>query len=729
MSRFNYKWLYRKGANNVADPISRSPALLLQAQFARLQVSHTSDARYRKGTSSTSDPISRNPALMIHACLPMGRCRRGGRNSLEQQRLRVEQEAHASLLPEIRAAYAADETFDGNNYGELQDGVYHIGHRIIIPQGEDLRTKLIRLAHDEPFSGHKGISRTIHLLQRNFHWKNMRKDVRDYIASCESCQRHKVPRTRPGGLLQPVEIPDRPWECVTMDFITCLPTTPCGNDALLVFVDKLTKMTHLVPCNLKINAQQAAEAFRDHVWKYHGLPKKIISDRDGRFTGNFMDALATALGVRQALSTSFHPQTDGQTEIMNQIVEDTLRHYVSPTQEDWDEWIVAVEFAINNSYQETVRSTPFRLNYGQDPLTPPTVELPLRGPAARKWLEQNTQMIERARYFAKCAQDRQKAYADDRRRPVDYQLNQWIMLSSKNLKFKLGGTKKLLPKFIGPFKIIQLIGNGENPERSASAVKLQLPRTCKIHPVFHVSLLKPYVSRDGTEPRTPELSVDADGVPVFEVDRIVDEKEMTISRQRKRCFLLRWKGYSELDDTWEVEDDILSPSLIQEWRKTHPGPAPKGRAQRIAISNIAPVTAQRPLTRNEARRLEALRNVDIADLPAVTVAQLIHWKTPKAVRRLASTHPTLAALTYWETLREEPTATAQQDADAVADIASQAPAVDHHSGRRSQLRTPPAEPGTVSRNHPRYQHPAAPALRRPKQQVRWADWAQNQRKR
>ena len=91
-------------------------------------------------------------------------------------------------------------------------------------------------------------------------------------------------------------------------------------------------------------------------------------------------------------------------------------------------------------------------------------------------------MIERARYFAKCAQDRQKAYADDRRRPVDYQLNQWIMLSSKNLKFKLGGSKKLLPKFIGPFKIIQLIGNGENPERSASAVKLQLPRTCKIHP-------------------------------------------------------------------------------------------------------------------------------------------------------------------------------------------------------------------------------------------------------
>lgn len=524
--------------------------------------------------------------------------------------------------------------------------------------------------------------------------------------------------------MQPVEIPDSPWECVTMDFITCLPTTPRGNDALLVFVDKLTKMTHLVPCNIKIDARQAAEAFRDHVWKYHGLPKKIISDRDGRFTGNFMDALATALGIHQALSTSFHPQTDGQTEIMNQVVEDTLRHYVCPTQDDWDEWIAAVEFAINNTYQETIRSTPFRLNYGQDPLTPPTVAFPLRGPAARKWLENNTQMVERARYFAKAAQDRQKAYADEHRRPVQYQVDQWVWLSSKNLKFKLGGTKKLLPKFIGPFKITQLIGNANDTNRSATAAKLSLPRTCKIHPVFHVSLLKPYVSRDGTEPRTPELSVDADGVPVFEVDRIVDEKEMTISRQRKRCFLLRWKGYSELDDTWEVEDDILSPSLIREWRNTHPGPAPKGRAQRNAVSHVAPVTAQRPLTRNEAKRLAALRDVDLVALPAVTVAQLQHWTMPKSVQRLVNVNPTLAALTYWESLRTD---SPQQLQVAGTDQVTVTPA------NQSQ---PASSPPRVRRqlhwqqsHNPPRKPPADRVQRQPKKLVRWTDWAAAQRKR
>ena len=200
---------------------------------------------------------------------------------------------------------------------------------------------------------------------------------------------------------------------------------------------------------------------------------------------------------------------------MNQVVEDTIRHYVSPTQADWDEWITPVEFAINNAYQASIRTTPFRMNYGQDPHTPTTVQLPYRGPAARRWLESNAHMIERARYFAKCAQDRQKAYADAHRRPVEYQLDQWVLLSSKNMKFKVGGTKKLLPKYIGPFRITQLIGASEMPKVPASAVKLDLPRVCRIHPVFHVSLLKPYISKPGIDPRTPAIAVDADGVPEF----------------------------------------------------------------------------------------------------------------------------------------------------------------------------------------------------------------------
>jgi hypothetical protein len=209
------------------------------------------------------------------------------------------------------------------------------------------------------------------------------------------------------------------------------------------------------------------------------------------------------------------------------------------------------------------------------------------------------------------------------------------------MKFKVGGTKKLLPKFIGPFKIIQLVRATVVPKQSATAVKLDLPPNCRLHPVFHVSLLKPYVAKDGKIPCIPVLSVDADGVPEFEVERILDEKIMTISRQKKRCFLLRWKGYSELDDTWEKEDDILSPTLIKEWRRTHPGPPPKGRAK---LAHRAPVTAHRPMTRTEARRLKALAADDAAApaQPILTMADLCRGS--RALKLLARQHPTLAAM-------------------------------------------------------------------------------------
>jgi hypothetical protein len=156
-----------------------------------------------------------------------------------------------------------------------------------------------------------------------------------------------------------------------------------------------------------------------------------------------------------------------------------------------------------------------------------------------------------------------------------------------------------------------------------------------------VSLLKAYQSRPGIPTRMPELSVDQDGVPIFEVDRIVGEQFMTVHGRRQRCFLLRWKGYSELDDTWETEQNILSPSLIQTWRRTHPGPPPSGRAM---LADIAPVTAHRPLTRAEKRRIEALS--DTQSLTPITYEELC--TKSRHLKILARQHPTLAAIVFWE---------------------------------------------------------------------------------
>ena len=601
MSAFNYTWEYRKGVHNVADPISRSPALMVYA-------------------------------LTPHAVEVLQRRPTGG----PQQR--------HDLLKRIKEAYGGDPSFDPDKY-ELREGVYMLKERIVIPNAPALRQSIIAEVHDNPFYGHKGVQRTLEHLQRSFTWPRMRADVAEYVRQCQSCQQHKVPRVKPGGLLQPVEIPDGPWECVSLDFITCLPKTPRGNDALIVFVDKFSKMTHLVPCNLNIDARQCAEAYRDHVFKYHGLAKKFLTDRDSRFTGNFTEALTTALHSRQALSTSFHPQTDGQTEIMNQIVEDTIRHYVSPTQEDWDTWLTPVEFAINNSYQKSINTTPFRLNAGRDPHTPLTVDLPSKGPAAHNWLAEQAHWVQRAKHCIKAAQDRQQTYANQKRRPVEYKLNQWVWLSTRNLKLQVGGTKKFLPKYIGPFQITQLVGTGtEAAPRAPSAVKLDLPPTCKVHPVFHVSLLKEFVPRPGQVPQRPAIRVDADGVPVFEAEAIVQEKVKTSRGRTVRSFLVRWKGYSALDDTWEEEADILSPTLIREWRKKHPGPAPSGRA---IVADVAPVTALRPRTRQETKRLAALQSHESLTLLGTQFNSWTHCKY-KDLYHLALVHPTLAALMFWE---------------------------------------------------------------------------------
>ena len=152
-----------------------------------------------------------------------------------------------------------------------------------------------------------------------------------------------------------------------MDFIMQLPKTNNRHTALLVVVDKLSKMTHLIPTTVQVTGEETARLYVNHVMKHHGLPKAIVSDRDPRFTGRFMTALLEILGTNQRLSTAFHPQTDGQTERMNRTLEDTLRHFVLPNHSDWDGHIAMAEFAINNSHQESINMTPFRLNLFKDP--------------------------------------------------------------------------------------------------------------------------------------------------------------------------------------------------------------------------------------------------------------------------------------------------------------------------------------------------------------------------
>ena len=185
--------------------------------------------------------------------------------------------------------------------------------RLCIPCGL-LRTQILYDHHDMPVAGHQGIERTFEAIHKLFYWPKMNHDVRQYVKSCDTCQRIKASQQVPAGLLQPLPIPAQPWDQVSMDFITQLPKTRSGFDAIVVFVDTFSKMVHLVPTKTTATAPDTAKIFFDHVFKLHGLPKSIVSDRDAKFTSRFWQSLFKTMGTRLAMSTAFHPQTDGQTE-------------------------------------------------------------------------------------------------------------------------------------------------------------------------------------------------------------------------------------------------------------------------------------------------------------------------------------------------------------------------------------------------------------------------------
>ena len=338
-----------------------------------------------------------------------------------------------------------------------------------------------------------------------------------------------------------------------MDLITALPETASGNSAIVVFVDRLSKMTHLVPCKTSIGTQAFAKLLRREVIRLHGLPYEIVSDRDGRFTSQFMREVCRLLGVQQAMSTAYHPQTDGQTERANRVLEEMLRQYVSPHHDDWDEHLDMAEFAINDAWQESVQETPFMLNFGQHPQNFMSLQTHSHVPAAAEFTENMHCGAERAKELLKVAQERQKAYADKRRRDVSYEVGDKLLLNTKNVRDRSLGTPKLMPRWVGPYQVLERVGN--------VAYRLDLPSEMKMHPVFHVSLLKPWVEGDRQQPPPPRLLMD--GQLVWTVDRILDHRSG--KRKNLKEFLVRWEGYDKANDSWEPEANILDPTLVQDY--------------------------------------------------------------------------------------------------------------------------------------------------------------------
>jgi len=246
------------------------------------------------------------------------------------------------------------------------DSIMYKEGKVYVPKDEKLRAEIIRLHHDMPIGGHGGQWKTVELVTRNFWWPGITKEMKRYVEGCDTCQCNKNRTEQPAGKLMPNSILEKPWTHISADFITKLPLAQ-GYDSILVVVDRLTKMVHFISTTEKTSAEGLARLFRDNVWKLHGLPESIISDRGLQFAAGLMKELNRMLGIKSKLSTAFHPQTDRQTERVNQELEQYLRMFIDHRQEQWPEWLGTAEFAYNNKAHSSTKISPFKANYGQDP--------------------------------------------------------------------------------------------------------------------------------------------------------------------------------------------------------------------------------------------------------------------------------------------------------------------------------------------------------------------------
>jgi len=304
-----------------------------------------------------------------------------------------------------------------------------------VPKDEKLRAEIIRLHHDTPIGGHGGQWKTVELVTRNFWWPGITKEVKRYVEECDACQRNKNCTEQPVGKLMPNSIPKKPWTHISANFITKLPLAQ-GYDSILVVVDQLTKMAHFIPTTEKTSAEGLARLFRDNVWKLHGLPESIILDRGPQFAAGLMRELNKMLGIKSKLLTAFHPQTDRQTERVNQELEQYLRMFIDHRQEQWPEWLGTAEFAYNNKAHSSTRTSPFKANYGQDPRIGFEGRKKGRYAGAEKLIEKMKEIQEEAKAALGKVQADMKKYADKKRSDIEeYKVGDLVMLSTKDLKY------------------------------------------------------------------------------------------------------------------------------------------------------------------------------------------------------------------------------------------------------------------------------------------------------
>ena len=430
----------------------------------------------------------------------------------------------------------------------LRDGVWFQNGKVFLSPNSTLIPLILTDSHSSPIGGHFGFHKTLHRIGQSFIWPKMRQAVKDFLNTCEVCQQYKVDCMKPAGLLQPLPIPTQSWIDVSMDFIEGLPMAN-GYSVIMVVVDRLTKYAHFVPMKHPFSAASVARAFVTNVVRLHGVPTSIVSDRDKVFTSNFWQALFRLQGTKLCMSSSYHPQTDGQSEVVNRTLEQYLRCFAGSQPKKWVEWIPWAEFSYNTSIHSATKITPFEAVYGKPPPSLLTyVPGTARVQAVDEYLQDRDQILRELRRNLQISQERMKTQANQHRREVSFNIGDYVYLKLhpyRQTSVVFRGSLKLSPRFYGPYKVIERVG--------PVAYKLELPAGSLIHNTFHVSLLRKHLGDiTPTSLHLPPVADDSTILP--QPESILAQREVQKGKYRPKSeVLIKWVGTPVEDATWETE--------------------------------------------------------------------------------------------------------------------------------------------------------------------------------
>lgn len=452
--------------------------------------------------------------------------------------------------------------------------------RLYIPADARLQRRIFDLCHDHEIAGHKGPRSTLYLMYDRYYWPKMNQSIAKYCDACGICRRTKSPRDGKHGYLRPLPLPHQRWSDVTVDFIQDLPPSRLDGREyrnILVIVDRLTKRRHFYPTHGR-TAVEAARCFMD-VFKHHGLPLSIVSDRGTNFVAPFWKHICQRLHVKRVLSTAYHPETDGQTERANQSLETYLRQFINYAQDDWASWLHVAEFQANDTVNSSTGMTPFFADLGYHPRSGihplENIEANLPRPArdqairAQEMMDSHSDLVAHLKEQLRWAQQEQSAQANSKRHAVPlYSVGNKVWISTVNWSTPRQ-SKKLTDRWAGPYVVKRVIHDGR-------AYELDLPEEMirnGTFPIFHPKLLRP-AATDALPDQAPARPVpvevvnsDGDAHTEWLVDEFVDVASPKASKVKGRwAYKIKWSDFPKA--TWHDAADYLDhyDAKLFHWR-------------------------------------------------------------------------------------------------------------------------------------------------------------------